>query len=284
MGAILNLTVLDVGWRMKVKKFIWTIFMVICITGIAFAAQTGVKKKRPKPFEYGMVLINNYSLKSGLAPVVFDHWSHRDKFTCRLCHVDIGFAMKAGGTEIKAADNVRGYYCGTCHNGKRIYGNRKVFASCSIGITKDDSIRCKKCHMGTINSNRGSDFEKFAAQLPKGRLGNGIDWEKAEERGLIKPVDILEGVSVKRAAMATQKDFFLETKIEGIPEIIFSHKKHTVWNGCEVCHPDLFLGVKKGNTKYSMIEIFDGKYCGACHTSVAFPLADCQRCHTKSLQ
>lgn len=266
------------------KKTFWTIIMVVFITGIAFAAQSGVKKKRPKPFEYGMVVINNYSVKSGLSPVTFDHWNHREKFTCRLCHVDIGFAMKGGATQIKAADNMRGYYCGTCHNGKMLYGDKKVFEACSKIVSKEDYNRCKKCHIETIDSRKEDVFEKLAERLPKGRLGNGIDWEKAEEQGLIKPVDILEGISIKRAVMANQKDFSLAATTEGMPEIIFSHKKHTVWNGCELCHPDLFLGVKKGSTKYSMVEIFDSKYCGACHTSVAFPLTDCQRCHTKPVQ
>lgn len=266
------------------KKTFWTIVMVVCIAGAAFAAQNGVKKKRPRPFEYGMVVINNYSAKNGLAPVTFDHWNHRDKFTCRLCHVDIGFAMKGGTTQIRSADNMRGYYCGTCHNGKMAYGGKKVFEACSKNVTKEDHGRCRKCHSETIDSRKEDAFEKLAGRLPKGRLGNGIDWEKAEEQGLIKPVDILEGISIKRAAMANQKDFSLAAATGGMPDIIFSHKKHTVWNGCELCHPDLFLGVKKGSTKYSMVEIFDSKYCGACHTSVAFPLTDCQRCHTKPVQ
>ncbi len=266
------------------KKTFWAFILVVCITGIAFAAQNGTKRKRAKPFEYGMVTINNFSVKNGLAPVTFDHWVHREKFTCRLCHVDIGFAMKGEATQIKAADNMRGYFCGACHNGRMIYGDRKVFAACSKSIGKEDQDSCKKCHTVTISQKKEDDFDKLAGRLPKGRLGNGIDWEKAEEQGLIKPVDILEGVSIKRAALVKQKDFALTAKVEGMPEIIFSHKKHTVWNGCELCHPDLFIGIKKGNTKYSMVEIFDGKYCGACHTSVAFPLADCQRCHTKPIQ
>ena len=83
------------------------------------SAQGGVKKKRPLPYEFGREVINNSSEKAGLAPVVFDHWLHRAKYTCRLCHVDIGFAMKAGATGIKAADNMSGYYCGSCHNGKK---------------------------------------------------------------------------------------------------------------------------------------------------------------------
>ena len=50
-------------------------------------------------------VIDNYSKRYRLSPVVFDHWLHRAKFTCRLCHVDIGFAMKANETGIRAVDN-----------------------------------------------------------------------------------------------------------------------------------------------------------------------------------
>jgi len=34
--------------------------------------------------------------------------------------------------------------------------------------------------------------------MAKERLGNGVDWEKAEDEGLIVPVDFIEGVSIKR--------------------------------------------------------------------------------------
>lgn len=68
-----------------------------------------------------------------------------------------------------------------------------------------------------------------------------------------------------------------------MPEIVFSHNKHSVWNGCELCHPDLF-GVEKGKTKYTMQDVFDGLYCGACHGKVAFSNLDCQLCHLKEVQ
>src|SRR5512134_2593603 len=112
------------------KRALLLLVLACVMSGAAFA-QTVVKKKRALPYEYGRVIINNFSEKAGLAPVVFDHWLHRAKYTCRLCHVDIGFAMKAGTTGIKASDNVSGYYCGTCHNGKPGAGGNKVFESCS---------------------------------------------------------------------------------------------------------------------------------------------------------
>jgi c(7)-type cytochrome triheme protein len=263
------------------KRTFYIALLVLVIAGVT-SAQTGVKKKRPLPYEYGRVVISNYSEKAGLAPVVFDHWLHRAKFTCRLCHVDIGFAMKAGSTGIKASDNMNGYYCGSCHNGKKAFDDKIVFDTCSKA--PEAQTRCLRCHSLGKNVKAGYDFSKFTENLPRGRFGNGVDWEKAEVDGLIKPLDFLEGISIKRQSLTVQKDFALGTKLEGMPDIIFSHKKHTVWNGCELCHPEIFVGVKKGTTKYSMTEIFEGKYCGVCHTSVAFPLIDCQRCHTKAVQ
>lgn len=135
-----------------------------------------------------------------------------------------------------------------------------------------------------MNGKPEYEFSKFTENFPKGRFGNGVDWEQAEADGLIKPLNYLEGVSIKRQDLSLQKDFALAPKVKGMPGIIFSHKKHTVWNGCELCHPEIFVGVKRGTTRYSMVEIFDGKYCGVCHSTVAFPLIDCQRCHTKPVQ
>jgi len=265
------------------RKVFLLVVLVLAITGITMA-QTGVKKKRPLPYEYGRVILNNYSEKAGISPVVFDHWLHRSKFTCRLCHVDISFAMKTGSTDIKALDNIKGYYCGTCHNGKMILQGTRIFESCSKKSQADDVKRCDRCHSLGKNVKREYDFAKFTERFPKERFGNGINWEKAEADGYIKLVDFLEGVSIPRKSLSVQKDFALSPKLEGMPEIIFSHKKHTVWNGCELCHPEIFMGVKRGATKYTMVEIIEGRYCGVCHGTVAFPLLDCQRCHTKPVQ
>ncbi len=270
------------------KKFVCMVLLVLLSAGVAFS-QGGVKKKRSPAYEYGNVVIDNFSTKSGLSPVLFEHWVHRARFTCRVCHVDIGFAMRAGETNIKAVDNMKGYFCGACHNGRMAAGadGRQVFEACSTQVSTDDPRRCVRCHAvsdkgaADRSARREQEFARFTERLPRERLGNGINWEKAENTGLIKPVDFIEGVSIKRNSLAAQKDFSIGTKIDGVPEIIFSHKKHTVWNGCEVCHPEIFVGVKRGATKYSMIDLFDGKYCGVCHDKVAFPQSDCTRCHTK---
>ncbi len=262
------------------KKIICLVLSAGLLTGIA-TAQTGVKQKRSKVYEYGSVIISPPpGTPSEQPPAVFDHWVHRAKYTCRLCHADIGFDMKRGTTDIRAEDNMRGYMCGTCHDGKRKYEGKIIFDSCSREGTSNEERQCHRCHQKEKDQVKADDFFHFTEKLPKERFGNGIDWEKAENEGYIKPIDFLENVSIKRAPLAVQKDFALEAKVPGLPNIVFSHKKHTFWNGCEVCHPEVFAGIKKGMTKYSMADINEGKYCGICHISVAFPLQDCQRCHS----
>jgi c(7)-type cytochrome triheme protein len=236
------------------------------------------------PSEYGRVTINNYSEDAGMAPVVFDHWLHRSMFTCRLCHVDIGFAMEAGGTNINKAGNFGGFYCGSCHDGNRVYDGKKIFAACADSPGEEDLRRCDRCHSKGKDVKKERGFGELAAKLPQKGLGNRIDWEEAEATGLIKPVDFLEGVSVKRPSLKPQEDFSIKSMGTWMTDVIFSHKKHAVWNGCEVCHPEIFPTVEKGATRFSMLEIYDGQYCGVCHNKVAFPLIECQRCHINPVQ
>ena len=226
------------------KVFVLCSILLLATLTLTFAQEKGVKKKRPLPQDYGKVVINNFSEKNRMAPVVFDHWLHRAKFTCRLCHTDIGFEMKADATGIKADDNINGFYCGTCHNGKRVFDDKVVFHACFKG--KQDEV-CERCHSFGKDVKRMYNFSEFMAKMPKERFGNGINWEQAEKDHQIKLIDFIEGVSIKRKAMPVQKDFAIETKVSGLPEIVFSHQKHTVWNGCEICHPDIFTGVKKGS-------------------------------------
>lgn len=258
------------------------LLLLLAAGATAAWAKGGMMKKKVPPYEFGSVTMNNFSRAAGMPEVVFDHWVHRQYYTCRLCHVDIGFGMSANSTKVRAVDNMKGYFCGTCHNGG-IQQGKKLFSACASDYSREDFKQCTRCHGMEKSTAREDAFFRFAGKMPKENLGNGINWEKAEADRLIKISDHLEGVSIKKSPFKNQKDFAIKAKTEGMPEIIFSHTKHTVWNGCELCHPDIFVGVKKGTSKYSMVELFDGKYCGVCHDKVAFPQTDCQRCHTRQI-
>jgi c(7)-type cytochrome triheme protein len=225
------------------------------------------------PADYGKVILDTYSSTSPGA-VVFDHWLHRSKFTCRLCHVDIGFAMEAKATGIRAATNRQGFHCGACHDGKRVMDGKTVFASCS---DESNDKRCARCHSLGKPGVREYEYKAFTAKFPKARYG--VNWEAAENDGLIKPIDFLEGISVKRRPMQSREDFSIKAGYSWVNPIIFSHEKHSIWNGCELCHPEIFPTARKGTVKYSMFSNIDGRRCGACHGKVAFPLNNCRMCH-----
>jgi c(7)-type cytochrome triheme protein len=255
-----------------------TCLVLLAAAASALAADTpAVRKRRPPAHEYGTVTIANHSEAARLPPVAFAHWLHRARYTCRVCHVDIGFGMKAGATDVRAADNMARQYCGACHDG------RTAFESCGKAQPGESRPACLRCHSVGKGVRPQVDFATFTRNLPRERFGNGVDWEKAEADKLIRPADHVEGVSIKRTALSAQKDFALTAKLEGMPNIVFSHVKHTVWNGCELCHPQMFA-VRRGGTKVSMVQIFEGQSCGVCHATVAFPLIDCQRCHTAPVQ
>jgi len=251
-----------------------SVLLVAAFTVAAVWAETsGGKKRTLKPHEYGTVVMNKYSVYKDIAPVVFPHWLHRSKYSCRLCHVDIGFGMKAGSTGVTCEDNKKGIYCGSCHNGKESFSRdgEEVIAGKTVK-------NCDRCHSYGKNIVLKNDFYVFRNQFKKERFGNGIDWLNAEQYGRIKLKDELPDISIPREKLADPKDITLLSSEARMPTIIFSHKKHAVWSGCELCHPEIF-GIKTGAKPYSMQDIFDGRFCGACHGTVAFPNTDCSRCH-----
>jgi c(7)-type cytochrome triheme protein len=215
------------------------------------------------PAEYGNILINRTSEAHGIKAATFSHWIHRIRFTCRVCHFELEFNMKANTTEITEAANKSGRFCGAdgCHDGKAAFGH--------------DEGNCRKCH----NGDRGYGKEKFAKLLnkyPKQMLGNGIDWMRAMRRHLFKPVNYL---SIVPPEVRYRKTLQLQAEWDNIPPAIFSHSAHVRWLDCNNCHPDIFNIKKKATKHFSMALNLKGEFCGVCHLSVAFPMNDCKKCH-----
>lgn len=218
------------------------------------------------PEEYGDILMRGTSAKGGeMTPVIVSHWVHRPKYTCRVCHGELEFAMKADETGV-VCDNgkMENRYCTVCHNGKIAFSPKD-----------DEGDNCKRCH----NANQSSNGEKFLAlqkNLPRAKYGNEIDWVKALEKGLIKPKGSLSGGS---QPIGLDKTLTLAAEMFLIPPAVFPHKAHVQWLDCANCHPDIFNIKKKTTEHFSMIRILNGEFCGFCHLRIAFPLNDCKKCH-----
>ncbi len=73
---------------------------------------------QPTRAEYGDLVLNEHAEKEGMPPVIFPHWFHRIRFRCKVCHADLGFQFKAGGSGINMLKIIDGQYCGACHNGE----------------------------------------------------------------------------------------------------------------------------------------------------------------------
>ncbi len=76
----------------------------------------------PTYAEYGDVVLNRYSDKAGVRPVVYPHWFHRIRFRCKVCHHELGFEMRAGANDVRMNDLAEGKFCGMCHNGDIAWG------------------------------------------------------------------------------------------------------------------------------------------------------------------
>ena len=87
-------------------------------TMIAALALISILGIGPAQAEFGDIVMNQYSDAAGIRPVVFPHWFHRVRFSCKACHSDLGIKFKAGGNDITMVKIMDGLYCGACHDGK----------------------------------------------------------------------------------------------------------------------------------------------------------------------
>lgn len=114
--------------------------------------------------------------------------------------------------------------------------------------------------------------------LIKSDSGNHVDWVKSLSKGIIRPVYDFKDASKKPMPMTIA--VVLEVK-GNMPDVVFRHQTHVVWLDCTSCHPAIFTP-RKGADTITMAQIKAGKQCGVCHGTVAFPVNDCQRCHSRS--
>ncbi len=113
------------------------------------------------------------------------------------------------------------------------------------------------------------------AVLPRDTAGNLVRWVDAIEQGAIAPrANLLPQTEVR----VLDQDLII-AKFGSMPAVKFPHRAHTLWLDCSNCHNALFID-KAGANKFSMTAILNGEQCGVCHGAVAFPLTECNRCHS----
>lgn len=105
--------------------------------------------------------------------------------------------------------------------------------------------------------------------------GNQVRWVDALDRGQIVPRSSIDpGTEVR-----LREDDILLNLNGGTPIVRFPHRAHTLWLDCSNCHEELFVS-RAGANRLDMRKMLQGQQCGVCHGAVAFPLTECNRCHS----
>ena len=240
--------------------------------------------------EFGDVLMNQYSDAAGMRPVVFPHWFHRVRYSCKACHGDLDIKFQAGGNDISMAKIIDGRYCGACHNGNAAPAASGAAPQGAVAAVNSFNRLLKPIAKRNLPPSEDGIHDPAAAgtpllqtpreafdPLPKAGSGNNINWVNAVATGKIRPL----WNAADHQAKAEVLDLNIVREVKGsMPDVVFPHKGHTELLECTACHPRLFE-MQKGASKMSMAAIMLGEGCGTCHGRVAFPVSECRLCHSK---
>jgi c(7)-type cytochrome triheme protein len=190
---------------------------------------------------------------------MFSHQQHIDSgYHCNQCH-DV-----KGHKHIIINRDV----CNSCHNLKKITLKKTLLPSNFDHESHSSLFGCKECHPNLFAMKVGSSTITMNDIYKGEYCGACHNGKKAFSSSECSKCHNIKGF---------EKD--LTYKVEGIGNVIFSHKFHTTAFGCDSCHPKLFA-MKKTQGRMKMDDMYNGKYCGACHNgNIASPASDCQKCH-----
>ncbi|HET6513816.1 MAG TPA: cytochrome c3 family protein [Thermodesulfovibrionales bacterium] len=189
---------------------------------------------------------------------VFPHGIHRDTgYHCNQCHPFKGHSPIRINTTL----------CADCHD-------LKTFTLASSGFPVKfnhefhTKLGCKECHLGIFLMKRGSTritMDDIYQGKYCGECHNG--------KRAFPPTEC------SRCHDLRNFDRSLLYKVEGIGNVLFSHKFHLSMFKCDDCHTKLFA-MKKTQGKMTMSEMNNGKFCGACHNgTAATSVTECEKCH-----
>lgn len=290
------------------KAFPFSLVFLLSITAIAYAK-----------YEYGNILMQQKAKEIKQEKqklVVFPHWVHTMWYKCKACHDDI-FIMKKGVNNISMEDIKNGKQCGLCHDGKISFGHEQCEKCHSLWseeseltlktddmtsrlypsiftkqLTEGDSKREEKIHdffdpykvpyekFDEVAKRIGAKWDptNLPKGLPKDKLSI-IDWVKLLKEDVIAPKESVLPTSSSPITEGKKENIILfEVLSDFVDSVAFRHKEHTYWLKCSNCHEKIFVS-KAGANEVHMRRNSNGEFCGYCHGRVAFPLAECVRCH-----
>lgn len=157
-----------------------------------------------------------------------------------------------------------------------------VMLSASIGVDaqtwgrlRDDGVHDPRSPAIREKQEPGDAMSIIAKQAPDPNVGNQVRWVKALDSGAISPrTNLWPDTKIR----VLDQDIYLDVG-GSVGVVRFPHRQHTLWLDCSNCHDGIFKA-EAGANPISMLQILEGEQCGVCHGAVAFPLTECNRCHS----
>lgn len=117
------------------------------------------------------------------------------------------------------------------------------------------------------------------ADLVRSRFGNNTDWVASLDSKKMTPR--WERTNPFAEPMVMDLNIVrVPTRSAMVQSVVFPHKQHTELLDCSNCHPAIFVP-QNGANVISMPLIMLGQKCGVCHGKVAFPVSECNKCHSQ---
>lgn len=143
-----------------------------------------------------------------------------------------------------------------------------------LAIAKDDLHDPQSPAVGVLQE--PAEALGALGALAPDAVGNQVRWVRALDQGAIQPrTNILPETKVN---LRTTEILLVNTAHMGL--VKFPHRQHTAWLDCSNCHGNGIFEQKAGATRIGMLRVLAGEKCGLCHGAVAFPLTECDRCHS----
>lgn len=232
--------------------------------GIKFRKLDGVKNPEFRK-SVGLKDILTEPVSGDIEPT---HEKHTEAgVTCVDCHLGV-----AHGGEYRNKVNLE--RCNDCHERRKAEINMSDIRIGEAGKAVTFSHRshtamykCNECHTNLFPMRKGVARITFA------------DHQKAKLCFSCHNDKMASYECSKCHASVSAPEALITYKVPDMAPVKFSHEFHTATFKCSECHPKIWP-MKKGVKKMKMEDMYQGKFCGACHNGkTAFESTRCESCH-----
>ena len=253
---------------MTLTRIIAVVSMILALSACKFKGNVETKLEEPvspvieslKDSGLPCFKCHSYEKYAQNKPGIFSHAKHKAfGVHCNACHI----------IKEHKESNVNKDACNTCH---KLTTLTLATSGMPVNFSHQNhakKAKCSDCHPGLFLMKKGSTKLTMDEMYKGSSCGACHNGKKA-----------FASTNCARChAKMTSFNREVSYPSKTMSAVSFSHELHTAMFKCDDCHTKLFK-FKKGGSGMKMDDLYQGKFCGACHNGQSgFSVNDCQRCH-----